>query len=112
MANMALDMYDSLNSFNSEYGESLNLRIGLHTGAVVAGVMGKRNLRMILWGDAVNTASRMESNGIPGIVHLSESTYKLIQKDGFAIESRGEIEVKGKGKNEYLHSKNIRKSSL
>ena len=95
MANMALDMYDELNSFNEEYGEALDL-IGIHTGPVVAGVMGKKKFTYDLWGDAVNTASRMESHGIPGIVHISETTYKKI-KGEFNIECRGNIEVKGKG---------------
>ena len=97
MAHMALDMYDELQSFNEEYGESLDLRIGLHTGPVVAGVMGKKKFTYDLWGDAVNTASRMESHGIPGIVHLSEATYKKIKDQNFNIEDRGEIDVKGKG---------------
>ena len=97
MAHMALDMYDELRSFNEEYGEALDLRIGLHTGPVVAGVMGKKKFTYDLWGDAVNTASRMESHGIPGIVHLSEATYLKIKDQGFNIEDRGEIEVKGKG---------------
>ena len=97
MAKMALSMYDCLDDFNNEYGESLNLRIGIHTGPVVAGVMGKKKFTYDLWGDAVNTASRMESHGIPGIVHISASTYKHI-KNEFHIESRGKIEVKGKGK--------------
>jgi class 3 adenylate cyclase/HAMP domain-containing protein len=97
MAHMALDMYDELRSFNDEYGEALDLRIGLHTGPVVAGVMGKKKFTYDLWGDAVNTASRMESHGIPGIVHISEATYLKIKDQNFNIEDRGEIEVKGKG---------------
>jgi class 3 adenylate cyclase/HAMP domain-containing protein len=97
MAKMALSMYDCLDDFNNEYGESLNLRIGIHTGPVVAGVMGKKKFTYDLWGDAVNTASRMESHGIPGIVHISASTYNYI-KNEFHIESRGKIDVKGKGK--------------
>ena len=97
MAHMALDMYDELRSFNQEYGEALDLRIGLHTGPVVAGVMGKKKFTYDLWGDAVNTASRMESHGIPGIVHISEATYLKIKDQNFNIEDRGEIEVKGKG---------------
>ncbi|MBL6723064.1 MAG: HAMP domain-containing protein [Candidatus Margulisbacteria bacterium] len=97
MAHMALDMYDELRSFNEEYGEALDLRIGLHTGPVVAGVMGKKKFTYDLWGDAVNTASRMESHGIPGIVHMSAATYEKIKDQNFNIEDRGEIEVKGKG---------------
>lgn len=105
MAKMALHMYEELHSFNSEYGESLDLRIGIHTGPVVAGVMGKKKFTYDLWGDAVNTASRMESHGIPGIVHISDSTYQHI-KDQFVIENRGKIEIKGKGKmNTYILKK-------
>ena len=73
------------------------MRIGIHSGPLVAGVIGKRKFIYDLWGDAVNTASRMESHGIPGIVHISEATYKQIKGD-FNIESRGFIDVKGKGK--------------
>lgn len=102
MAKMALAMYDTLDAFNEEYGEALDLRIGIHTGPVVAGVMGKKKFTYDLWGDAVNTASRMESTGIPGIVHISETTYKKL-KDDFSIENRGVIDVKGKGQmNTYI----------
>ena len=96
MAKMALKMYDALAQFNEEYNESLDLRIGIHTGPVVAGVMGKKKFTYDLWGDAVNTASRMESHGIPGIVHISAATYEHI-KGEFNIEDRGKIEIKGKG---------------
>ena len=94
---MALDMLVELKAFNDENGESLSLRIGLHTGPVVAGVMGKKKFTYDLWGDAVNTASRMESHGIPGCIHISEATYMQL-KGIFPIDSRGTIEVKGKGK--------------
>jgi class 3 adenylate cyclase len=97
MAHMAFRMYDELAAFNHEYGESLGLRIGIHTGPVVAGVMGKKKFTYDLWGDAVNTASRMESHGIPGIVHISDATYQQV-KGTFPVECRGEIDVKGKGK--------------
>ena len=97
MALMALDMLVELKAFNDENGESLSLRIGLHTGPVVAGVMGKKKFTYDLWGDAVNTASRMESHGIPGCIHISEATYMQL-KGIFPIDSRGTIEVKGKGK--------------
>ena len=72
------------------------LRIGLHTGPVVAGVVGKRKFAYDIWGDTVNTASRMESSGVPGEVNVSGATYALI-KDRFECEHRGQVEAKNKG---------------
>jgi class 3 adenylate cyclase len=72
------------------------LRIGIHSGPLVAGVIGKRKFIYDLWGDAVNTAARMESHGIPNKIHMSADTASII-KDRFAIESRGIMEIKGKG---------------
>jgi len=72
------------------------LRIGIHTGHVVAGVVGKNKFAYDIWGDAVNTASRMESSGIPGKVNISGDTYKLV-KDHFKCSYRGKIEAKNKG---------------
>ena len=96
MANMALDMIDELHAFNKKYGEELDIRIGLHSGPLVAGVIGKKKFAYDLWGDAVNTASRMESHGIPGCIQVSESTYNLV-KGKFHLDARGTIQVKGKG---------------
>jgi len=73
-----------------------NIRIGINTGAVVAGVVGKKKFAFDIWGDAVNVASRMESNSEPGRINVSENTYQLI-KDHFDCEYRGEIDVKNKG---------------
>jgi ligand-binding sensor domain-containing protein/class 3 adenylate cyclase len=73
------------------------LRIGLHSGPVVAGVVGKRKFAYDIWGDTVNTASRMESSGAPGEVNISGTTYALV-KDFFVCEARGQIEAKNKGK--------------
>jgi adenylate cyclase len=73
------------------------LRIGIHTGPVIAGVVGKNKFAYDIWGDAVNTASRMESSGISGKVNISGSTYELI-KDKFRCTYRGEIQAKNKGK--------------
>jgi class 3 adenylate cyclase len=93
---MALDMKAALAQVNREQGTSLEVRIGLNSGPVVAGVIGKKKFIYDLWGDTVNTASRMESHGVKGTVHLSEATAKLVE-GRFALEERGSITVKGKG---------------
>lgn len=95
-ADFALDLRDVCSRIPSDLGRSLQLRIGLHSGPVVAGVIGKRKFSYDLWGDSVNTASRMESHGEPGRIQLSEETYLLL-RDRYVCEQRGEIEVKGKG---------------
>jgi adenylate cyclase len=95
-AQMALDMVHALDHFNERSGNSLQVRIGIATGAVVAGVIGKRMYLYDVWGDAVNTASRMESHGVAGRVQVSESTRRLLG-DRFVLEERGALEVEGKG---------------
>ncbi|MGL5192472.1 MAG: adenylate/guanylate cyclase domain-containing protein [Chroococcales cyanobacterium] len=96
IAEMALDMQEAIAQFNSEYLTNLSLRIGINTGPVVAGVIGIKKFTYDLWGDAVNTASRMESHGIPGKIQVSETTYHLLQHQ-YKFEERGLIEIKGKG---------------
>ena len=94
---MGLDMASNLHTIPLAKEANLNIRIGIHTGGVVAGVIGKRKFAYDIWGDTVNTASRMESHGEAGKVHVSNEVYKLIKAD-FILIDRGEIEVKGKGK--------------
>lgn len=96
IANMALDMQDVIQRFNQKHNSSLNMRIGLNSGPVVAGVIGTKKFIYDLWGDTVNIASRMESHGIIGEIQMTEDTYLLL-KDRYLWEKRGVIPVKGKG---------------
>jgi len=96
VANMGLEMQRELSRFNEEYNYSFQLRIGIHTGEAVAGVIGIKKFSYDLWGDTVNTASRMESQGIPGEIQVSEDTYTIL-RDKFQLQERGVIDVKGKG---------------
>jgi adenylate cyclase len=95
-AHMALDMIEAMDRFNEEGYYKLKLRIGIDTGAVVAGVIGKRKFSYDLWGDVVNTASRMESHGVPGRIQVTDSTRQRL-RESFVLEERGVIDVKGKG---------------
>lgn len=99
LAQMAIAMQQSIPQIETIKGHQLQIRIGLHTGPVVAGVIGHKKFAYDLWGDTVNTASRMESHGIPGKIHCSRDFYQEL-KDEFDFEERGVIEVKGKGEME------------
>ena len=102
IAHMALDMITSLETYSTKHDKNMTIRVGIHTGSVVAGVIGTKKFIYDLWGDTVNTASRMESSGVPGKIQVTEATYQLL-KDQFEFEPRGPIEVKGKGiMNTYL----------
>ncbi|WP_377477983.1 MAG: adenylate/guanylate cyclase domain-containing protein [Microcoleus anatoxicus] len=96
IAEMALEMQQQIMKFSDESGEPLQIRIGINTGPVVAGVIGTKKFIYDLWGDAVNTASRMESQGFPGKIQVSDSTYKLLCHK-YLLKTRGTINVKGKG---------------
>lgn len=96
-ADLALDMLETIHKHTDLSGNSLELRIGIDCGPVIAGVIGLKKFTYDVWGDAVNTASRMESHGVPGKIHVTERVHDLLQ-ESYAFESRGLIEVKGKGK--------------
>jgi PAS domain S-box-containing protein len=96
VADVALDMKDELERFNRAHGQAFQIRMGIHSGELVAGVIGTKKYVYDVWGDTVNTASRMESHGVPGEIQVSEDTYRLLG-DRYRFEERGLIEVKGKG---------------
>ena len=80
---------------------AFEMRVGIHTGPVVAGIVGVKKFQYDIWGDTVNTASRIESNGAVGKVNISQATYELLKDNpDFSFESRGKIEAKGKGEME------------
>ena len=96
-AHMSLDMLVAIQDFNASSRHPLNIRIGISTGAAVAGIIGKSKFLYDLWGDVVNTASRMESHGTAGRIQMSDATRNALNHP-FSLENRGVIEVKGKGK--------------
>ncbi len=96
VARIGLAMRSELVGLNEAAGEAFSIRIGIHTGPVVAGVIGRRKFIYDLWGDTVNTASRMESHGMAGRIQVTESTARILE-GRFELEERGLIEVKGKG---------------
>jgi adenylate cyclase len=96
VAEMALAMLDAVETGGRTLGEPFRLRIGLNTGALIAGVLGTHKFVYDVWGDTVNTAKRMESYGLPGRVHVSAATRRALG-DAFRCEPRGLLDVKGKG---------------
>ncbi|MCT7976006.1 adenylate/guanylate cyclase domain-containing protein [Laspinema olomoucense] len=110
VAEMALDMQQAIKQFNLTHQENINIRIGINTGSVVAGVIGQKKFIYDLWGDAVNIASRMESHGLPGSIQVSEDTYQVLA-NRYQFEERGSIAIKGKGemKTYFLLGKNSEK---
>jgi class 3 adenylate cyclase len=96
VAEMALGMRDEVTRRVDPGGRLLQVRIGMDTGPVVAGVIGTDKFSYDLWGDTVNTASRMESTGIPGCIQVTDRTYRRL-RDRYRFQQRGPIHVKGKG---------------
>ena len=96
MALLALDMREAMRSRDAVGHLGLELRIGINSGPVVAGVIGRKRFLYDLWGDAVNMASRMETHGTPGRIQVTRATYELL-RDEFELEARGTVPIKGKG---------------
>ncbi|EFC35253.1 predicted protein, partial [Naegleria gruberi] len=97
MLKFAISVYSFLRDFNIKFGKEVNLRIGMHTGPCVGGVIGTKKFAYDLWGDTINTASRMESTGVPGRIQISRATYERVFDLGYEFEERESIYVKGKG---------------
>lgn len=95
LARLALDMLDFRDGLEPIMDTKLNFRIGINTDSLTAGVIGIKKFHYDVWGDAVNTASRMESQGVAGKIQVTDETYKLIKAE-FQLEKRGIIKVKGK----------------
>jgi adenylate cyclase len=96
VAEMALAVREEVPRHLDPGGRPLAVRIGIDTGPVVAGVIGRRKFSYDLWGDTVNVASRMESGGVPGCIQVTERTYRRL-RDRYRFERRGPVQVKGKG---------------
>lgn len=114
----ALEIQEAIDKIQGDYSaylknESLEMRIGIHTGTLVAGVVGKSKIQFDIWGDAVNIASRIESSGIAGKVNISRDTYEIVgQSSDLSFESRGKIDVKNRGEMEMYFVSKYTKQSL
>lgn len=96
IADLAVEIMETFKNIMLRSGEKLQIRIGICSGEVVAGVIGKKKFSYDLWGDSVNMAARMESTGVPGRIHVHESVFKLL-REKFNFEKRSNVEIKGKG---------------
>ncbi|HEX9330375.1 MAG TPA: adenylate/guanylate cyclase domain-containing protein [Anaerolineales bacterium] len=111
LVHMALEMRDFIAEHIFHNGRQVSFRIGVNSGSMIAGVIGKRKFVYDVWGDAVNIASRMESHGMGGRIQITRATYQLIQ-DEFICEPRGTVNVKGKGDMEVWLVISAKESSL
>ncbi|MDY7012960.1 MAG: adenylate/guanylate cyclase domain-containing protein, partial [Cyanobacteriota bacterium] len=96
IACMALDLLACMERYNVQRNQNFQLRIGINIGPVVAGIIGTAKFIYDLWGDTVNVASRMESTGVGGKIHVTAAVRDRL-KEQFCFEPRGEVSVKGKG---------------
>jgi adenylate cyclase len=97
IADFALAMLDALDAVNTTMDVPFQIRIGIHTGPVVAGVIGSHRFLYDIWGEAVNLASRLESHGVPGRIHVSPQTSRMLA-GRYELEPRGLINLRGIGK--------------
>lgn len=97
LAALAIEMREAAMQWRDPQGRNVPIRIGISSRPVVAGVVGTKKFFYDVWGDAINVASRMETMGAAGRIHVSPETFELL-REGFDLQSRGEVEIKGKGK--------------
>jgi class 3 adenylate cyclase len=111
MADFSLEALAALKSQNQKMSRNLQIRIGMHSGTVAAGIIGRKKFAYDLWGDVVNVTSRLEGSAEPMKIHVSESVHSRLE-DSYLFEERGEVELRNRGKlrTYYLIGKKVEKS--